>query len=339
MWPLAAAAAAAAYLLYTLLRFARADADLALLSRRAPPPGAYHGKVVWVVGASQGLGLAVAERFAALGARLILSSRSPAALAAAAARCAAVAGAAAEPPVLLPLDVTCAPEELAAAVAAAFSAFSGAGVDVVVHCVGASQHAAAEETAPHVAAALLDVNLGAPLALAAACLPRMLAAGRGRHVAVASMSAVVASPGQAVYAAAKAGLRAYFASAASELAARGVGATLACPGPLAAPEGAPARRVFGAAGPVAAPGGTGLSGNRVTVERAAELISTATYHGMREVWIARHPVLLLGYLSQYAPWAAAAVMRRVGPARAAALRAGRSGYDAAGLLRAAGKGA
>lgn len=30
-----------------------ADADLNLLSKRAPPPGAWQGKVVWIVGASQ----------------------------------------------------------------------------------------------------------------------------------------------------------------------------------------------------------------------------------------------------------------------------------------------
>jgi hypothetical protein len=36
----------------------RADADLTLLSKRAPPPGAWQGKVVWVVGASQVRGLA-----------------------------------------------------------------------------------------------------------------------------------------------------------------------------------------------------------------------------------------------------------------------------------------
>lgn len=36
----------------------RADADLTLLSKRAPPPGAWRGKVVWVVGASQVTGTA-----------------------------------------------------------------------------------------------------------------------------------------------------------------------------------------------------------------------------------------------------------------------------------------
>lgn len=53
-----------------------ADADLTLLSRPAPPPGAWQGKVVWIVGASQGLGEALARHWAAGGARLILSSRS-----------------------------------------------------------------------------------------------------------------------------------------------------------------------------------------------------------------------------------------------------------------------
>lgn len=52
-----------------------------------------------------------------------------------------------------------------------------------------------------------------------------------------------------------------------------------------------------------------------------------------EAWIAYHPVLLLGYLMQYLPWAGMRVLRRVGPPRVAALREGRSGYDAGALLR------
>lgn len=38
--------------------------------------GAFQGKVVWITGASQGLGETLAAYFAAQGARLILSSRS-----------------------------------------------------------------------------------------------------------------------------------------------------------------------------------------------------------------------------------------------------------------------
>ena len=57
MFPAVAAGAAVAWLAWTLFRFIRADADLALLSRPPPPPDAWRGKVVWVVGASQVKGL------------------------------------------------------------------------------------------------------------------------------------------------------------------------------------------------------------------------------------------------------------------------------------------
>lgn len=54
----------------------RADASLNLLTARPTPPGAFSGKVVWIVGSSQGLGEAMAVAMAKLGAKLILSSRS-----------------------------------------------------------------------------------------------------------------------------------------------------------------------------------------------------------------------------------------------------------------------
>ena len=63
------------------------------------------------------------------------------------------------------------------------------------------------------------------------------------------------------------------------------------------------------------------------------LIATAAYHRLDEAWIAFHPVLLMGYLSQYAPWLGMHVLKRVGAARARSLKSGGSGYDVAGLVR------
>lgn len=126
---------------------------------------------------------------------------------------------------LLPLDLVGPAEGVDAAARQAFAAFGP--VDYIVHNAGASQHAAAEETSHEVAAALLQLNLQGPITLAQATLPLMLAQGRGQHVVVASMSAVVPSPGQSVYAAAKSGLRAYFKSVATEMAARWVQVTRA----------------------------------------------------------------------------------------------------------------
>lgn len=58
-------------------------------------------------------------------------------------------------------------------------------------------------------------------------------------------AAVVPSPGQSVYSAAKAGLRAYFQSMATELSERGLGATVCCPGPLATGGDGKPRMVYG----------------------------------------------------------------------------------------------
>lgn len=108
---------------------------------------------------------------------------------------------------------------------------------------------------------------------------------------------------------------------------------MCCPGPFASGEGAAPRSVYGPRGRIAQ-AHTGISSNRVPLGRAADLIVTAAYHGVGEAWIARHPVLMLGYLMQYAPGAGAAVMRRVGPGRVAQLRDGSgSGYDVGAMLR------
>jgi dehydrogenase/reductase SDR family member 7 len=53
----------------------RAIVDGRLSWKGLAPPGAFEGKVVWITGASQGLGESLALYFAANGARLILSSR------------------------------------------------------------------------------------------------------------------------------------------------------------------------------------------------------------------------------------------------------------------------
>ena len=323
-----AACAAGCYALFTVIRFARTYCDLTLLSKRCIPANAFQGKIVWIVGASQGLGEALAQYFAGAGACLILSSRSLDKLKA----LPCVEQLPEDHVLLLPLDLTGPPEALQQAADAAFAAFNGAGVDYIVHNAGASQHAAAEETAFEVATSLINLNLLGPITLARATLPLMLSRGTGRHVVIASMSAVVPSPGQAVYAAAKSGLRAYFSSVASELADSGVGATVCCPGPLATGGDGKPRVVYGSQGLIFQ-ANTGMSKKRVSAVRAAELIATAAYYKMDEVWIAYHPVLLMGYLMQYIPQLGMKVLKKIGPGRVAQLRDGSgSGYDVGAML-------
>lgn len=64
-----------AYGLFSLFKFVKADCDLRLLSLTRLPPGAFDCKVVWITGASQGLGEYLAKFLASNKANLIISAR------------------------------------------------------------------------------------------------------------------------------------------------------------------------------------------------------------------------------------------------------------------------
>ncbi|KAA0718075.1 Dehydrogenase/reductase SDR family member 7 [Triplophysa tibetana] len=68
----------AVYVFTQLLRFVFGDADLTLLWAEkfgSTPESKLRGKVVWITGASSGIGEELAYQFSALGARLVLSAR------------------------------------------------------------------------------------------------------------------------------------------------------------------------------------------------------------------------------------------------------------------------
>lgn len=78
---------------------------------------------------------------------------------------------------------------------------------------------------------ILDVNLVGALHVTQALLPAMIARGSGRIVCVSSDAARVGSTGEAVYAAAKAGLLGFVKTLARETARNGILVNAVCPGP------------------------------------------------------------------------------------------------------------
>lgn len=283
----------------------------------------------------------MAKHFSSLGANLILSSRSLDNLQRVRDGCEA-----SQPGsiLLLPLDITTEYETIEAETEKAFHCFPR-GIDYIVHNVGVSQHAIVEELSMPSAKALLELNLSGPIAVARASLPHMVRQGReGRHVVIASMAAVVPSPGQSVYCAAKSGLRSYFKTLSCEMSTKGIGATICCPGPLdtstqitRATEGEgegittdtrKPRMVYGADGLIAQHVSEKSSKKRLPATKAAELIATAAYHRVDECWIAQHPVLLMGYVSQHLPGLSMTILKKIGANRALQLRDGSgTGYE------------
>lgn len=169
----------------------------------------------WLIGASEGLGRALAQAMAQRGAVLILSARQADKLADLAAT---LPGARA-----LAMDVT----DEASVRAAAEQAGD---VDGVIYLSGAYWPMRAQDWDTGRVLAMLDVNLNGAVRVMGAVLPGMVARGRGRVLLTGSLSAYRGLPGAIGYGASKAGLMNLAQSMQCDLQGTGVQVQLANPG-------------------------------------------------------------------------------------------------------------
>lgn len=184
--------------------------------------GHYTGKVVWITGASSGIGEALAYELARRGAKLILSARRTEQLEAVRARC--------ERPgdhLVLPLDLADAAKlpEAAKQVLDRFGA-----IDILVNNSGISQRSMANETSLDVDRRVMEVNYMGTVALTKAVLPSMLERGRGHIVVVSSLAGKVGTPLRSAYCASKHALQGFFDCLRAEVHDRGLRVTIVCPG-------------------------------------------------------------------------------------------------------------
>lgn len=162
----------------------------------------FSGRTAIVTGGASGIGNAIARALATRGARVaIVDVRAEGAAAAAADLPAAGHGDGVHAG--FGCDVT--DESSVAGTITAVSERFG-GVDVLVNCAGIVALAPAEDLEPGAWAKTIDVNLTGTYRVAQAVGRRMLAAGYGRIVNIASQAAHVGIDGHAAYCASKAGV-------------------------------------------------------------------------------------------------------------------------------------
>lgn len=113
------------------------------------------------------------------------------------------------------------------AVAAVLERFGD--LHAVVNLAGGFAAGKAHEAGLAELEAMLDVNLRTAVATTRAALPVLLERGRGSVVGVSAGAASTPAPGKALYAAAKAAVRAYFLSVAAEVAGAGVDVAVLTP--------------------------------------------------------------------------------------------------------------
>ena len=176
----------------------------------------FRGKRYWLVGASEGLGLALAHKLSAAGADLVLSARNAETLAAAVASLPGKATA-------LPLDVG----DSAGMTAAA--AQLGA-LDGMVFLAGVYWPMRAQDWDAKAAEAMADINFTGCIRAVGAALPGMVARGSGHVVITGSLSGFRGLPGAIGYAASKAGTMVLAESLYADLRKTGIAVQLANPG-------------------------------------------------------------------------------------------------------------
>jgi 3-oxoacyl-[acyl-carrier protein] reductase len=186
------------------------------------------GKAALVTGASGGIGAAIAGTLAARGAAVVLSGTRVDALEALAAQIGALEGNGGAH--VCPADL--ADPAAADALVAAAEAKAGP-LHVLVNNAGLTRDMLALRMKDEDWAKVLDVDLAAPFRLARAALRGMLRRRAGRIVSIGSIVGATGNPGQANYAAAKAGLIGMTKALAQEVASRGITVNAVAPGFIA----------------------------------------------------------------------------------------------------------
>lgn len=263
------------------------------------------GQVVWITGASSGIGEFIAYEFAKVGAKLVLSGTNQGRLDAVKAKCLDKNSALGVNDILVvPFDISdylrhrpCLERVL--------SHFKQ--VDILVNNAGRSQRASFEKIDINVDEDMFKVNVFGPINLTRLLVDHWKKTNHKAQVAVtSSVAGVFAAPFSCTYSATKFALHGYFECLRIE-AYKNVKVTLLCPGPVhsrileSAYTEQPGVQVNQSHAP---------DSNRMSTERCARLCLTAIVQRVSVAWISIQPILTCCYLAQFVPGSVALLFTR-----------------------------
>uniref|UniRef100_A0A3Q4GSK1 Dehydrogenase/reductase (SDR family) member 7 n=1 Tax=Neolamprologus brichardi TaxID=32507 RepID=A0A3Q4GSK1_NEOBR len=286
------------YLLIHLLCFLFADADFTLLWASLAghkPERKLKGLVVWITGASSGIGEELAYQLGKCGSCLILSARREDELHRVKRHCLETSDLKDDDVLVLPLDLLerTSHEERTKTVIRYFGH-----IDILINNGGRSQRSLFLETSVDVCQALMELNFLGTVSLTKQVLPHMTQRGRGSIVTVSSLVGLAGAPLATGYCATKHALQGFFNALRPELTDYPkILISMVCPGPV---QSQIISNVFTEElnKPVAS---VGSQEHKMPTSRCVHLMLVGIANGVKEMWIAQQPFLLFYYAWQYAP--------------------------------------
>ena len=180
-------------------------------------------KIIWITGASSGIGEALAYGLAKEGANLILSARREDELK----RVKAVITNSASEVFILPLDLE-KPDEFEAKKNEVLKKFGR--IDILINNGGISQRSLAKDTLVEVDRRIFEINFFGTIALTKVLLPVFIQQKDGLIVTITSATGKFGTPWRSGYAASKHALHGFFDSLRAEIHDDNVKILLVCPG-------------------------------------------------------------------------------------------------------------
>ncbi|XP_046386778.1 dehydrogenase/reductase SDR family member 7 [Ischnura elegans] len=280
-----------------LLSFLDRDLGLAWVEKFGKSIGSLKGQVIWITGASSGIGEAMAVTLAKHGARLVISARREWELERVKGRCLEEGQLNVDDILVLPMDMTDfkAHQECFDQVIDKFGR-----LDILVNNAGRSQRANWEEIESAVDQDMFNLNVFSVISLTRVVVKYFLEREEGGgHVAVtSSIAGLIGVPFSGSYTGAKHALHGYFDSLRAEKIRNRLTVSILCPGPVLTnflSESFTSRpgEKYGVA--------ASSSDRRLTADRCSYLCCVALANGLREAWIALPPILPVAYMGRYFP--------------------------------------
>ena len=188
----------------------------------------FKNKVVWITGASSGIGAELAFQLSFQKAKLILTARNKEALALVQQKCLQQTSFCK----IVIADLSN-EKETENSVINALEQFNK--IDVVFLNAGVTQRSLAFETEIGVYKSLMDINFFAPIIITQKLLPIFKQQGNGHFIAISSVAGLIGFPYRSGYSAAKHALMGYFETLQTEDAVAGINYTIISPGRINTP--------------------------------------------------------------------------------------------------------
>ncbi len=257
-------------------------------------------KVVWITGASSGIGKATALAFAAQGYSLILTALEAdwletvkqQALQSGSPRVAS-----------LPFDLSRL-EELPALAETAWQQFGR--IDIFYNNAGISQRGTTVDTEMRVFNKVMDIDFYAPVMLCKTILPKMLAQGGGQLAVTTSIAGKFGFPLRSAYCSAKHALYGFYETIQAEYYQQNIRVTIVCPGRVQTNISVNALEKDGQKHGVMDKGQAG----GIAAEKAGRQICKAIIKQKREVFIGSKELIMV-YLKRFFPGLTAKIARNI----------------------------